>query len=244
MVRIWVRATLDYDDQRAFDAQLRDRFRDQVALWDSVFEMPYRVFRSHLREIARENLARVEGARVSAWEEIPEGALVLPCDDDDWFRPDVAAVLQRRLRPGVTGLRWTSSFLEVPTNWRHQLGIWRVRAQGPRPMFLCTTNNYAMFASDESKDLLTSHIQASRWVRAQQAGSVALLDQRLSLMNRTIASQTSLGHLGVAISRRRLLRKLARYRRLYELPLPSGLAWAQPHADRMGELMGELEVRR
>ena len=85
----------------------------------------------------------------SAWEEIPEGALVLPCDDDDWFRPDVAAVLERWLRPGVTGVRWTSSFLEVPTSWRHQLGIWRRRVQGPRPMFLCTTNNYALFASEE-----------------------------------------------------------------------------------------------
>src|SRR4051794_14655135 len=161
--------------------------------------MPYRVFRSRLRAIARENLARVDGARVSAWEEIPEGALVLPCDDDDWFRPDVAAVLQRELRPGVSALRWTSSFLEVPTNWRHQLGIWRARVQGPRPMFLCTTNNYAMFASEGSQDLLKSHVQASRWVGAQPPGSVPILGERLSLMNRTIASQTSLGHPGHAI---------------------------------------------
>jgi hypothetical protein len=86
VVRIWVRATLDYDDERAFEAQLVDRFREQVALWDSVFVMPYRVFRARVRAIAPENLELVEGAVCSSWEEIPEGALVLPCDDDDWFR--------------------------------------------------------------------------------------------------------------------------------------------------------------
>lgn len=244
MVRIWVRATLDYDDEQAFMAKLRPAFREQVALWDSVFEMPYRVFRSRVREIARGNLARVEGATCSSWDDIPAGALVLPCDDDDWFHPDAARVAESAMGPGVAGVRWTSSFLEVATNWRHQLGIWRARMQGPRPRYLCTTNNYALFASEENRELLTRHVRASRWVAAQPPGSVPLLGQRLSLMNRTLASQTSLGHLGVAISRRRLLRKLTRYRRLYERPLTGELAWAQPYAERMGALMEELELRR
>ena len=244
MVHIWVRATLDYEDERAFEAELVDRFREQVALWNSVFAMPYRVFRGRVREIARENLDRVEGAVRSAWDDIPEGSLVLPCDDDDWFRPDVVSVLTRELRPGVDGSRWRSSFLEVPINVRHHLGRWRERVQGPRPLYLCTTNNYALFASEASKDLLARHVQASRWVAGQPDGSVPFLSERLSLMNRTLASQTSLGHLGTAISRRHLLRKLARYRRLYERPLPPALSWAQPHAERMGALMDELELRR
>ena len=41
-----------------------------------------------------------------------------------------------------------------------------------------------------------------------------------------------------------LLRKLARYRRLYQRPLPAELAWAQPYADQMRALMDELELRR
>jgi hypothetical protein len=244
VVRIWVRATLDYDDEHAFAADLRDDFREHVALWDSVFEMPYRVFRSRLRAIARENLEQIEGAQVSSWEDIPAGALVLPCDDDDWFRPDVAAVLERELRPGIAGVRWTSSFLEVPTDWRHHLGIWRRHVQGPRPLFLCTTNNYALFASQEAKDLLARHTQASLWVGAQPDGTVPFLRDRLSLMNRTLASRTTLGLFGGPLSRRRLLRKLARYRRLYLTPLRPDLAWAQPYADRMHELMGDLELRR
>src|SRR4051812_18702283 len=206
--------------------------------------MPYRVFRSRLRAIARENLERVEGARPSIWEEIPEGALVLPCDDDDWFRPDAAAVIERELRPGMTGVRWTSSFLEVPTGWRHELGNLRRRVQGPRPMYICGTNSYGLFASEGSRERLTHHIEAGRWFRAQPDGHVLALKDRLSLMNRTIASQTTLGISRGPISRRRLLRKLARYRRLYERPLEPALAWAQPYADRMNELMDDLELRR
>jgi hypothetical protein len=246
VVHIWVRATLDYDDERAFAAQLRPGFREQVALWDALFDMPYRSFRSRVRAIARENLERVEGAVCSSWDDIPEGALVLPADDDDWFAPDIAAVLDRALGPGVTGVRWRSSFLEIPINLRHQLGAWRARISGParpRPLYLCTTNNYALFASSESEDLLRRHVQASRWVATQPPGAVPFLDEPLSLMNRTLASQTSLGHLGTSISRRRLLGKLPRYRRLYEAPLPPALAWAQPYADQMGALMGELGRR-
>ena len=123
MVHIWVRATLDYDDARAFEAELKPAFSGQVALWDATFTMPYRVFRGRVREIARENLALVEGARCSSWDEIPDGALVLPCDDDDWFHPDAARVAESAMGPSVAGVRWTSSFLEVATNWRHPLGI-------------------------------------------------------------------------------------------------------------------------
>ena len=238
-----MRATLDFDDEQAFRAQLDPARRESVALWDSLFEMPWRVFRSRIRVIARSNLERVEGAVCASWEEIPEGSLVLPCDDDDWFRPDVAKVIEQALEPGMTGIRWHSSFLEVPTDWRHQLGIWRRHVRGPRPQFLCTTNNYALFASEDSKQQLVNHMKASRWVGTQPAGSVPFLHDRLSLMNRTLASDTSLRPQQRSIERRPLLRKLRGYQRLYDHALPPRLAWAQPYADEMGALMRELELR-
>jgi hypothetical protein len=242
VVHIWVRATLDYDDARAFEADLLPAFREQVALWDATFAMPYRVFRSRLRAVARENLRRVDGARCSSWEEIPDGALVFPCDDDDWFRPDAADVAARAAGNG--GVRWRSSFLEVPTDWRHHLGIWRRRIQGPRPRFLCTTNNYALFNAGDAQERMRSHLVASAWVGAQPTSSVPYLNERLSVMNRTLASQTTMRDRGGgSISRRTLLRKLDRYRRLYDAPLRAELAWAQPYADQMSELMAALELR-
>ena len=242
MVHIWVRATLDYDDARAFAEQLKPGFRAMVELWDATLTVPYREFRGRVRAIARENLAQVEGAACSAWEAIPAGALVLPCDDDDWFRPDAAAVAARAAGP--SGVRWRSSFLEVPMHWRHKLGIWRRHVQGPRPDFLCTTNNYALFKAPDAQERMRNHLVASAWVRERPPGEVPFLRERLSLMNRTIASQTSLGRFGGgAISRTALLRKLRSYRRLYDAPLRDELAWAQPHADRMRDLMAELKLR-
>ena len=244
MVRIWVRQTLDYDDAHAFDAQLLPEFRAQVELWDALFEMPFRVFRSRVRAIARANLERVEGAEVSDWDDIPEGALVLPCDDDDWFAPHAAAAVERAAGAGVAGVRWQASFLEIPMDWRHELGVWRARVLGPRPKFVCATNNYALRKSDDSREELRSHMRAGRWVRAQPPGTIPVLGERLSLMNRTLASQTSLGWNTAPRGRRNTMRKLPRYRRLYRRPLAAGLAWAQPYADQMEALMGELEPRR
>ena len=141
-------------------------------------------------------------------------------------------------------MRWRSSFLEVPTDWRHRLGVLRRHVQGPRPLFICTTNNYALFAQTDAHERMRSHMVASAWTGAQPAGAVPFLRERLSLMNRTLASQTSLrARNGGPIRRGTLLRKLGRYRRLYETPLRDELAWAQPYADRMRELMAQLEPR-
>jgi hypothetical protein len=61
-------------------------------------------------------------------------------------------------------------------------------------------------------------------------------------MNRTLASQTSLGHKRPRISRAELLLKRLRYRRLYERSLPPDLAWAEPYRDAMAALMRELRL--
>jgi hypothetical protein len=175
---------MDFDDEEAFRAQLLPRLREPIALWDATFEMPWRVFRSRLRGIARGNLERIEGAQIATWDEIPEGALVLPCDDDDWFRPDVAAVVEEAMQPGMTGLRWRSSFLEVPRDFRHLLGTYRRQVKGYRRQFLCTTNNHALFASEASKPLMIDHMQASEWVATQPPDDVPFLRERMSLQNR------------------------------------------------------------
>ena len=104
--------------------------------------------------------------------------------------------LELERRAGVTGVRGTRSFLEVPTSWQHQVGIWRRRIQGPRPMFLCTTNNYALFASAGHKELLVNHLKATDSLTilphsvvfaVQDAGEITALPLHLQHPRRALA---------------------------------------------------------
>ena len=235
MVRIWVRQTLDYDDARAFDAQLLPEFRAQVELWDALFEMPFRVFRSRVRAIARANLERVEGAEIADWDDIPDGALVLPCDDDDWFAPHAAAACGARGRRRRGRRALAASFLEIPMDWRHELGVWRAQVLGPRPKFVCATNNYALRKSDDSREELRSHMRAGRWVRAAAAGHdprparAAQPDES----HARVADVARLEH-GAAIGRATPCASCRATGACTRRPLPAELAWAQPYADQMG----------
>jgi hypothetical protein len=244
MIYVWVRATVDWEDESAFLAQLNPNFKPQVDAWNDTFDIPFHRFRYEIRRIAELNLSRVENVVVADWDEIPEGALVLPVDDDDWFAPNVACVLEESFDPRMTGYFWISSFVEVPANFRHRLGTIR-RAIFPRtpPRFICSSNNYALVKQPDTKLLLRNHIVASRWVVGPGRARVRRIEQRLSVMNRTLASQTSLGFRGPAIRRSVLLRKFRRYRSLYSAPLALELDWCRPYVAMMADLIGRLNVR-
>jgi hypothetical protein len=71
---------------------------------------------------------------------------------------------------------------------------------------------------------------------------VTRIPERLNLVNRTLASQTQLLPHRPALSRRDLMVKYRRYRRLYRYPWKRR-GWARPHVEAMGRLMEELEPR-
>jgi hypothetical protein len=240
VVHLWVRSTLDYGDEAAVREHLHPYMRPKVELWDATFAMPWHTFRLRVREIAEQNLAAVAGAVRTPWDEIPEGALVLPVDDDDWFHPGVVASLERELRPGALMYRWPSRFLEVWMDVPHALGVLRRQFQGPRPAYVCTTNNYALVRRDEFEDLAARHMEASRFFNAAAPGSVHRIDEPLSIANRTLASQTSLGLRFRDLGPRELRLKLRLYRRRYRRPLPAELAWARPYVEMMAALTDEL----
>ncbi len=239
---IWVRATANWADEAAFLAQLDPRFKPHVDLWNDTFDMPFHIFRHEVRKIAALNLSRVDGATLAPWDEIPEGSLVVPVDDDDWFAPDLVRILGKAMDPHAAGCYWIQSWVEVPLGFGHQLGLLRRRVF-PRtaPRWICTTNNYALRKGPDAT-LPRSHVRASAWFMGEGRDRVRRIDERLSVANRTLASMTSLRWRKPPFSRSRLIRRFRKYQSLYRAPLPE-LAWCEPYLQAMTALMDRLHVR-
>jgi hypothetical protein len=240
VIYIVVRRTTDWGDEAAFRAQIPENVRAGVALWNATFDMPYHLYRRELKRIAECNLSQVAGARCVRRDGIPAGSLAVPVDDDDWFAPGLAAVLEGTCDDGRFGCYWPSRFLEVPISFGHRLGlIRRALVPGTRPRWLCTTNNYAVRMRPETASLVDGHIQATRWFLAHPS-AVQHIAQPLSLMNRTLASVTQLR---THPSRSLLLRKHRRYQRLYAKPAPPDLGWCEPYLAMMRDLTAEMRLR-
>src|SRR5689334_4772799 len=109
-IHIWVRETVDWEDEAAFQAQISDYMKPRVLLWDATFTMPFHLFRGRVRDIARASLQATGLPVTHDWHGIPEGDFVLPVDDDDWFDPAIAERLAPELGPGLDGAYWHSSW--------------------------------------------------------------------------------------------------------------------------------------
>jgi hypothetical protein len=242
MIYLWVRRTLDWEDEAAFWAQIHERDRPGVEAWNATLNMPFHLFRHRVREIAALNQSRVQDVEHADWDAIPEGSLVLPVDDDDWFAPEIAAVLAARLDGEAIGCRWPSTWVEVPLDLGHRLHLLAHRRLGRPLKFLCTTNNYALVKRADNRELLRNHVEASRWFEARLkepgGGGVRGLDARLSVANRNLGSSTVLQRIDRPAE---LLRRLGPYRRLYHREPRTELAWARPYVTMMAELMDDLE---
>lgn len=246
MIHFWVRATVDWLDEDAFWAQVAPRFKPRAELWNEVLDMPFHVFRHRVKEIAVWNLSHVRGATVvGAWDEIPDGARVLPVDDDDWFAPDLAEILDREWSDAL-GVHWNPFWLGIPSDLGHYMYATRRRLfPFTAPHWTCDTNNYGLVKNPQARQLAVNHSHATEWFDGPGRDRVRKIAGRLSINNRTLGSQTSLrptirrGEL----NRTRLLRRLARYKRLYRRRPPGRPSWASRYVDRMADLMDELEPR-
>ena len=243
-VFIWVRTAIDWADEERSRAQLKPEFLPKLALWDATFSIPYHRFRHELCEIARLNLSRVAGAPVRAWDAIPDGSIVLPIDDDDWFAPDIVSRLAPLFDADAIGYRWLPAYLEVTVGPRHRLELfWREIFPWLAPRHLCATNGYAIVKRPGTREIGALHTHASR-LFARESERVRVLGGHLSVVNRTLASQTTLFHKRPSISQRRLLGKYRRYRRLYGDAHLEGADWAAPYLERMASLMEELRLAK
>ena len=246
MAYIWIRSTGNWHDERAFLAQMDPAFEPYLAAWNETFEMPFHDFRARVHDVARANLETVRGARVADWDDIPDGALVMPTDDDDWFAPHAAETLERIRRPGAPAYAWEASFAETPMWLGHRIYLTRrVLLPWMPPRFSCSTNSYAFEKRPDSRPLLADHTLASEWVDDAPGDQVVRLPDRLSMVNRTLASRTQLrsGERNRPPTRAELLRKRRRYERRYRRMNLSRTPWAKPWVAMMGDLMSKLEAR-
>ena len=234
---------MDWRDEAAFRAQLDPAFAPKVDLWDRTFTMPFHAFRQRVKEIAQLSLSRVRGAACARWDEIPDGALVIPIDDDDWLAADAADALDAELRDGAIGYHWTDSHVEVPLNLKHRLRLLQ-RSLFPwtPPFWICSSNNYAFVKRADMGTQLLEHSAGSRWFEQAPVGAVHRIERRLSVQNRTLASQTSLAWRRPSMTRRELVRKFRGYQNLYSRPVASDLAWCRPYLGMMAELMSRLRL--
>lgn len=247
MIYVWVRATLDWADEDAFWSQVdaMPRLRPRVEVWNATLNMPFHLFRHRVREIAVTNHSRIHEAAVREdWDEIPDGARVVPTDDDDWFSPELARSLERTWGD-APGVHWNPLWLGVPADFAH----WRYAARRALlpftpPHWTCDTNNYALVKRPGTRIVAESHPDANEHFNGAWHADVRRVSGRLSINNRTLASQTSLRRTmrRGEIDGPRLLERLRAYKRLYRgWRLQRVPGWSRPYVAMMAELMAEIE---
>jgi len=271
-VYISIRRTADWKNAANYRGRLIAQFVPHVDAWDATFRTTYREFRAAIAEITMASLQAVRGAVIAPYEEIPEGAIVMPCDDDDWTAPHAAEILAENFASHHDRAVWTQSVLQVPIDWMHALKIRAGKIWPPlNPQrWLCSTNNYALRKRSGNFNAFMSHMLASKEFVATP--NLLRLQRRISLQNRNPASKTSM--VGVRYSiydqvngqvrlanlnepsnekhepscarpSRHLLRKLQKYRELYQSYKPENpdLEWATPYVHAMRDLTLSLKTK-
>ena len=238
-VYICIRRTLDWHDEAMVAARLRPAFRPKVEVWNATLDPPYHLFRHRLKQIAQENLGRVEHAVQAPLEEIPRGEVVIPADDDDWLAPELADRLAEAYDPAAAGYLWTREVIEPPVRLRtrfwHWLWSWKAST--------CATNNYAITNEPELADLVYRHVRAGRYFDAH-AARIKRIPRTLSIQNRNLSSQTAMAWRRPSITREELVASVDRHRSLYtSWELRDELHWARPCMERMAELMAQVRVK-
>ena len=242
-----VRQTLDWE--RATSDDLLDDFaRETARTWKRTFNDSYSYFtcRARIKAIARESLellagdVQVHDAATFPFLALQPDDVVLPCDDDDWYHPEVIEQVAAAspLRSGL--LMWPDAVY----------GYHRERFHLERPYFRpldepavsgpVKTNNYAFSGRlAQEHHAVWGHGSIVRYVQETRP-AFDRIDRPLSLVNRHPCSYTvwkyALRGIRPADGADALRRLIARYTSLAVGDIQPEFRWALPYIERMHEL--------
>ena len=249
-VTIVIRQTLDWE--RATYDQLIDPFAQAMArAWNETFRLSYFATRARIKTIAMQAHADVRETRVveMADDILPAAAapgdVLLFCDDDDWYHPQLVEHI-RMAEPLRTGLLlWPDGIHGYHAGAFHLDRVTvrplddRRAVSGP-----IKTNNYAITqALAKATPQMLSHASAVRYVRTSRP-TYQTLSRPLSLVNRHPCSYTvwrntlnGLATSGVPSVLRALV---TRYLQLKSPLVQPAFRWAQIHLDQVREVFQEV----
>ncbi|MGE0702596.1 MAG: hypothetical protein AB7F99_12220 [Vicinamibacterales bacterium] len=242
-VHIWVRRTLDWRDDALVAEQLVPEVRPFVEVWNATFAMRYNVFRQRMKDVAALSLSRVEGAQITArFEDIPDGAMLVPVDDDDWFAPDLAHRLLNAYDTEARGYSWNRELIEPQSRLlglRRTVARWRERPT----KYTCKTNSYALRKDPGVQPFALLHKRAGTYFDTYSR-EIRRVDGTLGVQVRNPASWSESRRANCEPTAEWFRQLSGRYRQTYAgWRLRSDVRWAQPYLAQVAELMRELQIR-
>ncbi len=173
---------MGYYDITVRKRQKINQFLSNVIEWNVKYTPNYFQYRKCLNDIARKTweATGIEIASMETWANFhDEDMILIPTDDDDWFRPDIAQHLEKAFEDEcVSRVTWKTWL------WRQNHAFQRVK--GFRSM---RSNSYALRANRANYDHLFSvWLPAMFW----NANTSLVLEEALSVYVRNCGSWTSL----------------------------------------------------
>ena len=124
-------------------------------------------------------------------DEVPDDAVVVPIDPNDWLAPELARRIEAARDTACIAWHWRREVLSVPhEDGRKGLSLWRRRRRRSEPD-LCGGCNYAITNRTAFAAVIASPHSASDYFAAN-GNFVRELPQTLGIENRSLASRSSL----------------------------------------------------
>ena len=253
LCHVLIRRTLDWE-RAGYNDLINTFVRDVARRWDDTFRLTYTACRARIKAIGHDSLRAVARGRIREVRDFDASCLaaddvLLICDDDDWYHPDLMKHLRRETYPQDRIALWPDGvhgFHAPRRGGPIEVHLERVKER-PLDDKQPKTNNYAISGRllQQERDLLATlltHASAVRYM-AEHAPPVARQSTPLSLVNRHPCSITVLRSVLQAVDPADtgpVLRQLVeRYARPRPTALQPAFRWTAGYVDRVRDVFRE-----